>query len=275
MNLEVVIKENVTAALKEDIGSGDITARLLPNKTATAKIICRETAMLCGKDWVNTTFKMVNPDVDVHWHFTDGDSLTPNSIVAEISGPVQSILTAERTALNFLQTLSGTATTTNEYVKVIEGTGCTLLDTRKTLPGLRVAQKYAVRVGGGQNHRMGLFDAFLIKENHIKAAGSITEAVNKARTLNPNCLAEVEVETLDEYQEALSAQPDRIMLDNFTLEMIHQAVALPHDGVQLEVSGGVDKSTLTEYAQTGVDFISLGALTKHLQAIDFSLLIVE
>jgi len=275
MNLQAIIEQNVSQALSEDIGTGDITAALLPDTLTSATIICREQAVLCGQAWVDATFNSLDPAITLDWHFNDGDSVTPNATVVTLHGAARTLLTGERTALNFLQTLSGTATQTRMRVESIKGTGCTLLDTRKTLPGLRQAQKYAVRMGGGQNHRMGLFDAFLIKENHIKAAGGIAAAVEKARKLKPDCLLEVEVETLAEYKQAIAAHADRIMLDNFSLDMIHAAVKMPHDNIKLEVSGNITEATLKDFASTGVDYISVGAITKNVQAIDFSLLLTS
>lgn len=268
------IKNSVQMALAEDIGSGDITAELLPNAPIRATILCRESAVLCGQAWVNEVFHQLDPTIQIHWHCQDGDSLVENTIVCEINGMARPVLTGERTALNFLQTLSGTATTTRRWVKLIENTGCQLLDTRKTLPGLRLAQKYAVKIGGGVNHRLGLYDAFLIKENHIAAAGGIAPAISQARTRHPNIFLEIEVETLAEFQEAVQAQPDRIMLDNFTPQTIQAALALPHPGIEIEVSGGVDENQMVSLAQMGMNYISVGALTKHLQAIDFSMRII-
>lgn len=270
-----MIEEIVRIALAEDIGSGDITAELLPNDPILATILCREPAVLCGQAWVHETFKQVDPNIQVEWLAREGDEIAPNSLVCQISGPARGILTGERTALNFLQTLSGTATTTRRWAEIIAHTPCQLLDTRKTLPGLREAQKHAVKIGGGTNHRLGLYDAFLIKENHIAAAGGITPAIQTARMMHPKAFLEVEVETLDEFQEAVKAKPDRIMLDNFSLEHIKVALSLPHAGIQLEVSGGMDESSLLALAELGIDCISVGAITKHVQAIDFSLRVVE
>jgi nicotinate-nucleotide pyrophosphorylase (carboxylating) len=268
------IKNSVQQALAEDIGLGDITAELLPNMLIKATILCRETAVLCGQDWVNETFKQLDPKIDIQWLFQDGDDIAPNSIICEIKGPVRPILTGERTALNFLQTLSGTATITRRWAQLIAHTAGQLLDTRKTLPGLRLAQKYAVKIGGGVNHRLGLYDAYLIKENHIAAMGGITPAIEQARLNHPQIFIEVEVETLDEFKEAVLAQPDRIMLDNFDLKTIQIALALPHDAIQIEVSGGVDEKVLRILAEMGVDCISVGALTKHVQAVDFSMIVL-
>jgi nicotinate-nucleotide pyrophosphorylase (carboxylating) len=269
------IERNVQAALAEDIGSGDITAELLPNTPCEATILCREAAILCGQAWVDETFRQCDSRIQITWHYKDGDRIAPNALVCTLSGPARPLLTGERTALNFLQTLSGTATTTRRWVDRLASTTCQLLDTRKTLPGLRLAQKYAVRVGGGTNHRLGLHDAYLIKENHIAAAGGIGPALTQARQFHPKAFLEIEVESLEEYQEALSFRPDRIMLDNFPLPLLQEALKIPHEGIAIEISGGVDESTLLPLAQLGVDCISVGFLTKHLQAIDFSFRITK
>lgn len=266
----------VQQALREDLGSGDITASLIdPNQTAQARVIAREPAILCGQPWFNAVFAAIDPSVTLTWAVPEGALMTADQTILELSGNARSILTAERTALNFLQTLSGTATTTHRWVSHLEGTDAQLLDTRKTIPGLRTAQKYAVKVGGGQNHRMGLFDQFLIKENHIMAAGSISAAIQQAKRLHSSIPVEVEVETLAELEEALQAQADIIMLDNFSLQNVQQAVVI-RDRMQashckLEVSGAIEESALLTLAETGVDFISVGALTKHVQATDFSM----
>ncbi len=273
--LERCLVKNVQTALSEDIGSGDITAALLPNTPIVASILCREAAVLCGQAWVNEVFHQLDPNIQIEWLFQEGDDLPPGDFICHIHGLARPIVTGERTALNFLQTLSGTATTTRRWAKLIAHTNCQLLDTRKTLPGLRLAQKYAVRIGGGKNHRLGLYDAYLIKENHIAAAGGISPALTQARLLHPEAFLEVEVETLDQLQEAIQARPDRIMLDNFTLEKVREALALPHEGIALEVSGGIDENTLVTLAEMGIDCISVGGLTKHLQAIDFSLRISQ
>lgn len=269
------LHHSVSLALAEDLGSGDITAELLPNHQSIAQIICREPAVLCGQAWVEETFHQLDKHIQIEWFYKEGEEVPAGAQVCTITGPARALVTGERTALNFLQTLSGTATTTRAWVKRLEGTGCQLLDTRKTLPGLRLAQKYAVRVGGGTNHRLGLYDAYLIKENHIAAAGGVTPALLRARELHPEVFLEVEVETLDQFKEAVAARPDRIMLDNFPLEVIKQALALPHEGIPLEVSGGIDPTLASTLAQMGVDFISIGAVTKHVQAIDFSMIISE
>jgi len=271
---EIVIAD-VQRALSEDVGSGDVSAQLLAaDLIAGAEIIAREPLLLCGIAWVDEVFKQINPSVKTHWLFNEGDWIDKPSTLCRITGVAKDILTAERSALNFLQTLSATATQTYHYVRQLQGTGTKLLDTRKTLPGLRYAQKYAVVCAGGVNHRMGLYDAFLIKENHIKACGSIAQAIKKARLTYPKLFVEVEVETLQELHEALMENPDRILLDNFTIEMLKQAVSINETyHCSLEASGGVDLKTIRSIAETGVDFISVGAITKSIQAIDLSLLI--
>lgn len=271
------LRRAVAAALAEDLGQqnaelGDITASLIPaNQQAVATIITREDCVLCGSGFVNEVFLQLGNQVSIQWHATDGDRLSANSLICTLHGPARALLTGERTALNFLQLLSGTATTTAHYVRYLEGSTTRLLDTRKTLPGLRFAQKYAVSCGGGLNHRFGLFDAFLIKENHIAAAGSIIQAVQQARQNFPGKPVEVEVENLDELKQALTAGADIIMLDNFSTPEIRQAVLLNQGRAKLEVSGNITSERLSELAATGVDFISSGALTKHVQAIDLSM----
>ncbi|PRD33357.1 UNVERIFIED_CONTAM: nadC [Trichonephila clavipes] len=271
------LRRAVTAALAEDLGQqnaelGDITASLIPaTQQAVATIITREDCVLCGSGFVNEVFLQLGNQVSIQWHATDGDRLSANSLICTLQGPAKALLTGERTALNFLQLLSGTATTTAHYVRYLEGSTTRLLDTRKTLPGLRFAQKYAVSCGGGLNHRFGLFDAFLIKENHIAAAGSIIQAVQQARQNFPGKPVEVEVENLDELKQALTAGADIIMLDNFSTPEIRQAVLLNQGRAKLEVSGNITSERLGELAATGVDFISSGALTKHVQAIDLSM----
>lgn len=269
--------EDVKRALQEDIGSGDVTAALLPPESRVrAEILAREPLLLCGQPWVDATFKAVDAGITVSWHFAEGARLDTPSVLCTLQGPARSILTAERTALNFLQTLSATATVTWEALTALRGFKTRLLDTRKTLPGLRQAQKYAVRTAGGTNHRFGLYDAFLIKENHIRAMGSIHAAITAARLQRPDLMIEVEVETLSELQEALKAAPHRILLDNFSLEMLKEAVLRRGNApCELEASGGISGATLADVARTGVDFISMGALTKSVRAIDLSLLIRE
>lgn len=266
------IARDVGRALEEDIGSGDVTADLLPAAaTARARVITREAAVLCGTAWFDECFAQVDPSAHIEWHAADGDRVAAGSVLCHIGGHARGLVSAERTALNFLQTLSGTATVTASYVDAARGTRATILDTRKTLPGLRLAQKYAVRVGGGRNHRIGLFDAVLIKENHIAAAGSIDAAIRRARELHPGLMVETEVENFAELREALMAGADRIMLDEFELHELAQAVAEAGGRVPLEVSGSVALERVKAIAETGVDYISIGALTKHVRAIDLSM----
>jgi nicotinate-nucleotide pyrophosphorylase (carboxylating) len=276
MNIDRLdLQSDVLKALEEDVGSGDVTAALLPeNRIVIAEIISRETLVVCGIPWVEEIFTIVDPSITLQWLVKEGEYLNKPSSLCIIKGQARTILTAERTALNFLQTLSATATQTYHYVKVLKGSKAKLLDTRKTIPGLRKAQKYAVACAGGVNHRIGLYDAYLIKENHIKACGSVTAAVALAKKKSKNLFIEVEVETIAELQEALAAKPDRILLDNFDLAMLTEAVALSKkQGCELEASGGVNLSTIAAIAKTGVDYISVGAITKSIQAIDLSLLI--
>lgn len=268
------IEQIVQFALTEDIGSGDITATIIPEEArATAKIICQQDAVICGKEVVNIVFNSLDPKVNIAWYVYDGVAVTPNTVLCEISGYARALLSGERTALNFLQTLSSTATLTRKYVDALVGTRAKLLDTRKTLPGLRAAQKYAVKCGGGQNHRLGLYDAILLKENHIAASGSITQAVATAKKLYPHNTIEVEVRNLAELQEALSTPIDIIMLDNFSLEAMRQAVKLNAGKIKLEASGGVCLTTIHEIALTGVDFISVGAITKTVIPIELTMLV--
>lgn len=270
-----IVLADAHRALAEDVGSGDVSALLIPAQAvAVAEIISREAMLVCGQPWVQAVFHEVNPKIRLDWLVEEGAWLPKASVLCRIEGLARDIVTAERAALNFLQTLSATATQTHHYVQALKGTKTTLLDTRKTLPGLRYAQKYAVALAGGCNHRMGLYDAFLIKENHIKACGSIALAIQNARHLNPQLPLEIEVENLQELSLALNARPDRIMLDNFTLEDMRAAVSL-NQGYQipLEVSGGVSLASIREIAETGVDFISVGAITKSVTAIDLSLLV--
>jgi len=271
------IKNSVTLALNEDLGyqsasDGDITASLIAADTsAEATIISREMAVFCGKAWAEEVFKQLGGEVAIHWLVDDGDIIAPNEVLCEMSGPAKILLTGERVALNFIQLLSGTATVVKQYVDHIEGTNTRLLDTRKTVPGLRTAQKYAVTCGGGANHRIGLFDAYLIKENHIMACGGIAQAITKARKLHSDKLVEVEVESLDELSQALAAGSDIVMLDNFDIEMMRQAVELTKGKAKLEVSGNVTLATIGDFARTGIDYISVGALTKHVTATDLSM----
>lgn len=262
----------VQLALQEDVRDGDLTADLIAeNSRSEATVICRENAVLAGQVWFNEVFKQLDSDVEIIWHFSDGDAVPADSIICSLKGLSRSLLTGERTALNFVQTLSATATQTNRYVKAIAGTTARILDTRKTLPGMRLAQKYAVTCGGGKNHRVGLYDMILIKENHIMAAGSITQAVANARKLHPSIKIEVETESLAEFEEACAADADIIMLDDFDNETMRQAVANNPKKIPLEASGNVDMDTILGIAQTGVDLISIGAITKHIKAIDLSM----
>ena len=266
------IINNVTAALTEDIGSGDITALLIPaEQQAKATIITREDCVFCGKDWVIEVFAQIDKEVTIDWNVEDGDQVTANSTLFSLSGNARSLLTGERAALNFVQTLSGTATISRYYANLVAHTQVKLLDTRKTLPGLRDAQKYAVVCGGCHNHRIGLYDAFLIKENHIAACGGIAAAVIAARVIGPGKPVEVEVENFDELAQALSAEADIVMLDNFTQEDMLKAVAINNGQAKLESSGNITEMTLPLIAETGVDFISIGALTKHCKAVDLSM----
>lgn len=276
LNANIII-DDVSHALREDIASGDVTANLLSNSLqVNARVISRVPMLLCGRPWFDETMHQVDSSIKVTWLHEEGSWLPAACQLCHITGPARAILTAERTALNFLQTLSGTASTTYHYLQQLKGYKTQLLDTRKTIPGLRLAQKYAVRCAGGVNHRMGLYDAFLIKENHINACGSITAAVNLARQTSAKLPIIVEVETIEQLQEAFLLKPDRILLDNFTHDMIRHAVALSQvHAVSLEVSGGIDHLTLAAIAATGVDFISVGALTKSVSAIDLSLRITD
>jgi nicotinate-nucleotide pyrophosphorylase (carboxylating) len=265
----------VARALAEDVGPGDVTAALVPPAArAHATLITREPAVLCGAAWLEETFRQLDPSIRVEWHATDGDRLTADAALCEIRGPARAILTGERCALNFVQTLSGTATAVQAYVAAVAGTGCRILDTRKTLPGLRLAQKYAVLCGGGQNHRLGLYDMVLIKENHIIAAGGVAEAIAASRRASPGVPVEVEVETLAEFRAALAARPEVIMLDEFSHADMRAAVAgrdAAGSSARIEASGGVDLGNIRAVAETGIDYISVGSLTKHLRAVDLSL----
>ncbi|MBY7817904.1 carboxylating nicotinate-nucleotide diphosphorylase [Vibrio fluvialis] len=275
--LPLEITRSVTDTLKEDLGGtldpeADITASLIPaDVQGRATIITREHGVFCGQAWADEVFKQLGGEVTIEWLVKDGDTVEPNQTLCTLSGPARILLTGERNAMNFIQTLSGCATTTAQYVKALEGTGCRLLDTRKTIPGLRSALKYAVACGGGFNHRIGVFDAYLIKENHIIACGGITQAISTAKKLNPGKPVEVETENLDELRLAIEAGADIIMLDNFTLDMMREAVAINASRAALENSGNVTMETLREYAETGVDYISVGALTKHVRAMDLSM----
>ncbi len=273
MELTTIIHESVKVALLEDLqGQKDITAMLIPEqKTAQASVITREDMVLCGTAWVEEVFRQLNSELQITWNHRDGEGIAANNTIFTIKGDARSILTGERTALNFLQTLSGVATITRKYVDSLASTKTKLLDTRKTVPGMRMAQKYAVTCGGGHNHRIGLFDAFLIKENHILACGSIAKAVNAARKIAKDKKVEVEVENLTELQEAISAQADIAMLDNFTLDLIKEAVTINNNRLKLEVSGDVNLQNIGKIGETGVDYVSVGSLTKHLCAINLSM----
>lgn len=267
-----IVTDDVQRALAEDVGSGDLTAALIPEEAQwQARVVCREQAVLCGRPWFDEVFRQLPGATRIQWHLADGDRVAANETLCALAGPARSLLTGERTALNFLQALMGTATETRRYVDALAGTGTRLLDTRKTLPGLRAAQKYAVRCGGGMNHRAGLFDAVLIKENHILAAGGITTAVAKARQLHPGVSVEVEVENAAELDEALAAGADIVMLDNFNVADLEAAVARTAGRARLEVSGNVERDGLAAIARTGVDYVSTGAITKHVRAIDLSM----
>ena len=275
LSLPPNLAQQVTIALVEDIGSGDVTAELVPaDRRVTGKVISREPAILCGRPWVTEVFRQLDPSVQLTWTADDGDRVAANQTLFEIAGLARPVLTGERAALNFLQLLSGTATATRRYVEAIAGTASTILDTRKTLPGLRTAQKYAVLCGGAQNLRIGLFDQVLIKENHIAAAGSLTEAIRAARRAAGSKKVEVEVETLQEFSEALQAAPDIIMLDEFSLSDMRAAVELnsaSDHSVKIEASGRVTLETVRAIAETGVDYISIGSITKHVRAVDLSM----
>lgn len=272
---DAVIQGNVRAALQEDVGSGDLTAALIPAEArAEAAVRCREPAVLCGQAWFDAVFAQLDPQVTVQWQAADGDTLQPDQVLCTLQGPARALLTGERAALNLLQTLSGTATAARRYADAVAGTSTRVLDTRKTIPGLRDAQKYAVRAGGGHNHRLGLYDGILIKENHIVAAGSIGAAVAQARANARSGAAvavEVEVENLDQVDEALGAGADILLLDNFDLEGLRAAVSRTQGRAKLEASGNVTLDNIRAIAETGVDFISVGAITKHVHAVDLSM----
>ncbi|KQY51358.1 nicotinate-nucleotide pyrophosphorylase [Lysobacter sp. Root494] len=271
-----VIQADVARALAEDIGTGDVTATLLPDAADSAYLLCKEDSVVCGRPWFDACHRALDPDVRIDWRVKEGDCVRKGSVLATLQGRARALVSAERTSLNFLQTLSGTATVTATYVDAIRGTGTRILDTRKTIPGLRLAQKYAVRVGGGVNHRMGLHDAVMLKENHVRAAGSLTAAIRSARAMHPSLPLIVEVETLAQLAEALREGCDRILIDDFDAATRREAVRIAHaapfnGAIPLEVSGGVDMTTLRSIAEDGVDFISIGGLTKHVHAIDLSL----
>jgi len=269
------VSASVRGALAEDVGSGDLTAALVPaNQRADATIITRDGAVICGQPWVKEVFRQLDPGIVIEWHIGEGDNATQNQTLCELHGLARPLLTGERTALNFLQTLSAVASATRACAEAVAGTRTRILDTRKTIPGLRLAQKYAVRIGGGTNHRIGLHDGILVKENHIVAAGGITKAVRRAREQGDRVLLEVEVETLAQAEEAMAAGADRLLLDNFSVAQISEAVALrdrKSPRTTLEASGGIHFETLRPVADTGVDFISIGALTKNIRAVDLSM----
>ncbi len=270
------IAANVAAALAEDIGSGDVTAALLPDGPDIAYLLCKEDAVICGRPWFDACHRALDPDVRIDWRIAEGDHVAKGTVIATLAGRSRALVTAERASLNFLQTLSGTATMTAAHVDAVRGTGAKILDTRKTIPGLRLAQKYAVAVGGGVNHRIGLYDTVMLKENHIRAAGSLAGAIHAARAMHPALPLIVEVETLAQLEAALREGCERILIDNFDADSRREAVRIakssPFDGrIPLEVSGGVDMATLREIAEDGVDCISIGGLTKHVRAIDLSL----
>jgi len=270
------IASQVKLSLLEDIGQQDLTADLIPaDAIAKATLMSRQNAVLSGKDWFNEVFHQLDPAIQINWFFDDADLLTENALICELSGNARALLSGERSAMNFLQTFSGTATQTKRYADIIKDLPVKLLDTRKTLPGLRLGQKYAVRCGGGVNHRFGLYDAILIKENHILAAGSIAAAVAQAKTLHPQVSIEVEVESISELEQALNTAADIILLDNFSLEMLREAVSLTNGKAALEASGGVNMDTIRDIAETGVDRISVGQLTKDLQAVDLSMRFID
>ena len=271
-----VIQADVARALAEDIGAGDVTAALLPDAADSAYLLCKENSVVCGRPWFDACHRALDPDVRIVWHVEEGDRVRKGAVLATLQGRARALVSAERASLNFLQTLSGTATITATYVDAVRGTGARILDTRKTIPGLRLAQKYAVRVGGGINHRIGLYDAVMLKENHIRAAGSLTAAIRSARAMHPSLPLIVEVETLPQLEDALREGCDRILIDDFDPATRREAVRIAHSdpfngAIPLEVSGGVDMTTLRTIAEDGVDFISIGGLTKHVHAIDLSL----
>ena len=271
----LIVRDDVLRALAEDVRDGDVTASLLPDGPDIAYLLCKEDAVIAGRPWFDATHQALDPDVRIDWRIQEGDRVAANTVIATLAGQSRALVTAERTALNFLQTLSGTATTTAQYVDAVQGTGAQILDTRKTLPGLRMAQKYAVRMGGGHNHRIGLFDAVMLKENHIRAFGSLTAAAREARSRYPDLPLIVEVETLAQLREALETGCTRILIDDFDADTRREAVRIARNEfggrIPLEVSGGVDMTTLRSIAADGVDCISIGALTKHVRAVDLSM----
>ena len=272
---DAIVEADVARAIAEDLGSGDATAQLLPDVADVAYLLCKEDAVVCGRPWFDACHRALDPQVRIHWRVAEGDRVSAGTVLATLSGRARALVSAERAALNFLQTLSGTATTTAEFVEAVRGTGAQILDTRKTIPGMRLAQKYAVRVGGGVNHRIGLFDTVMLKENHVRAAGSLTAAIHAARALHPALPLVVEVETLAQLREALAAGCDRILIDDFDAgnrrEAVRIAAATGGGRIPLEVSGSVDLERVRAIAADGVDCISIGALTKHVRAIDLSM----
>lgn len=271
-----VVAADVARALAEDLGNGDVTAALLPDTDDAAYLLCKEDAVVCGRPWFDACHRALDPRVRIEWRVDEGDRVGANTVLATLHGRSRALVSAERASLNFLQTLSGTATITASYVDAVRGTGAKILDTRKTLPGLRVAQKYAVRIGGGVNHRIGLFDAVMLKENHVRAAGSLPAAIRAARAMHPGLPLIVEVESLGQLDEALREGCDRVLIDDFSSadrrEAVRRAQAAPHAGrIPLEVSGGVDLQTVRAIAEDGVDCISIGGLTKHVRAVDLSM----
>jgi len=267
-----LIQEQVKLALQEDVGQQDLTADLIPRDTiATAQIISRENATLCGKKWLEAVFSQIDSGIKINWFYSDGEDLRENDVICSLSGSARSLLTGERTAMNFVQTLSATASLSKRYADLVSDLDVQVLDTRKTIPGLRLAQKYAVLCGGGYNHRIGLYDGILIKENHINASGSISAAISQARTLHPEISIEVEVENFEELEQALAAKADIILLDNFDVPALRKAVEITQGQAQLEASGGITLASIRKIAETGVDRISIGALTKDVQAIDLSM----
>lgn len=268
---DAVVREDVLRALAEDIGPGDVSSALLPDVADTAYLLCKQQAVVCGRPWFDACHQALDPQVTIDWRVAEGDRIEAGTVLATLSGRARALVSAERTSLNFMQTLSGTATVTAAYVQAVRGTGTRILDTRKTIPGLRLAQKYAVRCGGGDNHRVGLFDMVMLKENHVRAAGGTTAAMQAARAMHPELPLVVEVETLDELREALAIGCTRILIDDFDPAMRREAVRIAAGRVPLEVSGMVDLSTVRAVAEDGVDCISIGALTKHVQAVDLSL----
>ena len=270
------ISRIVRLALDEDVGSGDLTAALLSDTETTARIVCRDEAIICGRPWFDRVFDMLDPAIRIDWLVREGERAGPGQVICQLAGRARPLVTGERTALNFLQTLSGVATLTRQYVTAVQGLGTRILDTRKTLPGLRKAQKYAVRCAGGHNHRIGLYDGILIKENHILAAGSLCAALEKARAQAPaDCLLEVEVEDMDQLREAVACQAGRVLLDNFPFDLLPAAVTIAGDHVETEVSGNVTLDNVRRIAETGVDYISIGALTKNVTAIDLSMRFID